>query len=176
MGKRFIALLRGINVGGHNKLPMKELKALLEGMGCSEVVTYIQSGNLIFQHQATEPGPLAESIGVEIERVYGFRPEVTLLAPVELETAIANNPFQTDPGKALHFYFLKTPPALAGLEKLEALKSPSELFHLTPEVFYLWAPEGVWRSKLAAKVEACLGVSATARNGNTVARLQSMLG
>ena len=171
----YVVLLRGINVGGRNALSTKELVIVLEDLGCSNVKTYIQSGNVILQSSKNAPH-LAERIGHEIERCHDFKPYVLLLNISEFEAAIAANPFpdaEADP-KGLHFGFLDTAPADPDLKKLETLKTKSERFRLINKVFYLHAPDGVGRSKLAANSERLLGVSMTDRNWRTVSKIQDM--
>ncbi len=172
----FIALLRGINVGGHNKLPMRELKALLESLGLANVQTYIQSGNVVFQIGRTDLPALGEAIGVAIGQSHGFVPKILLLSLADLATAVAQNPFPAtdEQHKTLHFYFLESAPSNPDLTGLASLKTNSEQFELIDTVFYLHAPEGIGRSKLAAKVEKALGVPATARNWRTVSKLVEM--
>ena len=98
-----------------------------------------------------------------------------LLGVTELEDAIKNNPFKTIEGKSLHFFFLESTPIKPNLDKLANVKSNSEEFKLDKNIFYLYAPDGVGRSKLAAKVEQALGVPVTARNWNTVSKLFAMV-
>jgi uncharacterized protein (DUF1697 family) len=171
----YIALFRGINVGGKNILPMKKLVVALESMGCTNVKTYIQSGNVVFQNEKMQSDKIAQEISSEIKKHHEFEPKVLLLKQAELQQAVDNNPFDTKEGRALHFFFLDSYPKHADLERLVAVKSQSEKFKLIDEVFYLYAPEGIGRSKLAAKVEQCLGVPVTARNWNTVNKLFSMV-
>lgn len=171
----YIALFRGINVGGRHILPMDELAALLESMGCDHVKTYIQSGNAVFEKAMDEPADFAEEIGLSIQKEYGFKPRVLLLDKSQLEKAIQANPFPVDQGKGLHFLFLETRPAKPDWLLLNDLKSQTERFELIDTVFYLYAPDGIGRSRLAAKVEHGLGVSATGRNWNTVNKLYAMV-
>ena len=173
--KTYIALFRGINVGGKNILPMKDLVGLLEGMGCEKVRTYIQSGNVVFQHKKKHKIKLASEISAKILDAHGFDPKVLLLDLSDLRDAVDNNPFETKVGKALHFFFLESVPKKPDFEKLTAVKTSTEKFELINNVFYLYAPDGIGRSKLAAKVEQCLGVPVTARNWNTVSKLVSMV-
>lgn len=170
----YIALFRGINVGGNNILPMKELAGLLQQLGCEKVQTYIQSGNVVLQTEQARD-ELAEAISAKVAKVRGFCPNVLLLEIAELETAATSNPFPTADGKALHLFFMGAVPANPDLEKLTALRSPTEDFQLKQNVFYLYAPDGIGRSKLAAKVENCLGVPTTARNWNTVSKLLALV-
>src|SRR4029453_16438941 len=91
--KTYIALFRGINVGGKNSLPMKELVSLLEDLGCRSVKTYIQSGNAVFKSKEKDAARLSNKIRVEIKKRRGFEPYVLLLGLEEMEKAIAGNPF-----------------------------------------------------------------------------------
>ncbi len=167
----YIALFRGINVGGNHLLPMKDLVGILEGIGCEKVRTYIQSGNAVFRARKNTPGKIAEAISANILKSHGFKPNVLLLGVPELEEAVKNNPYKTADGKALHFFFLVSRPAKPDLDGLEAVKSKSEAFRLGKQVFYLYTPDGIGRSRLATRVEKSLGVPVTARNWNTVRKL-----
>lgn len=160
----YIALFRGINVGGNNTLPMLELVTILEGLGLSNIKTYIQSGNVVFQGKNINRVELSQKIGAAINKRYGFVIQVLILNINELENAIASNPFletQAEPN-ALHFFFLSSLPEKPNLKALESVQKESEQFRLIDKVFYLYAPEGMGRSKLAMKVEKTLGVAATA--------------
>jgi uncharacterized protein (DUF1697 family) len=174
--KRYIALFRGVNVGGKSVLPMKSLVEIFEGLGCEEVKTYIQSGNAVFQSNNNRSSDIAKDISSEILKRYGFEPKVLLLEKAGLQETIDNNPFEIEDGKALHFFFLESQPTHPDLEQLMSVKSKSEEFKLYKNVFYLYAPDGIGRSKLAAKVEQALGVPASARNWNTVRKLMDMVG
>jgi uncharacterized protein (DUF1697 family) len=171
--KTYIALFRGINVGGNNMLPMKELTAVLEKLGADSVKTYIQSGNAVFQHQTASASQLSSRIGTAIKENHGFEPQVFLLDLGEMEQVIASNPFpeaESEP-KTLHLYFLASEPRNPDLKALDSLKQDNEQFKLTDKVFYLYAPDGIGRSKLAARVEKALGVAVTARNWRTVCKI-----
>ncbi|ADE12496.1 DUF1697 domain-containing protein [Sideroxydans lithotrophicus] len=171
-----IALLRGINVGGNNKLPMKELSALLTEMGLCDVQTYIQSGNVVFGCDLKNKATLAAKISAAIKAQHGFAPHILLLDAAELKKAMAGNPYpeaESEP-KSLHLFFLDEVPQQPDLKSLEAIKTPSERFKLAGKVFYLHAPDGVGNSKLAARAERLLGVAASARNWNTVCKLAEM--
>lgn len=171
--KIYIALLRGINVGGSGKLPMKELLAILESLGCREVRTYIQSGNAVFAHQDAAASKLTAALSAAIKKKHGFAPHVLILERMALERVVDGNPFSAaaaDP-KTLHVFFLDAKPAKAKLDLLAELQSPTEQWKLRGTTFYLFAPDGIGRSKLAASVERKLGVTATARNWRTVCTL-----
>lgn len=171
----YIALFRGINVGGKNILPMKGLVEILDDMGCEDIKTYIQSGNVVFRIKQENQKKIAEEISQKILGNFDFEPKVLLLELADLHAAIDNNPFETKDGKALHFFFLASHPEAPDLEQLVAVKSNSEEFKLVRNIFYLYAPDGIGRSKLAAKVEHCLGVPVTARNWNTISKLISIV-
>jgi len=175
--KTHIALFRGINVGGKNVLPMKELVAVLEDLGARNVKTYIQSGNAVFVSPEGDTSRLANKIGSEIRKRRGFEPHVLLLGLEDIERAIRKNPFPEaaiNP-KALHAGFLASVPERPNLKMLESLKSDSERFHLIDKVFYLHAPEGVGRSRLAANAEKLLGAPMTDRNWRTVCKIREMV-
>jgi uncharacterized protein (DUF1697 family) len=174
--KTYIALFRGLNVGGHNILPMNELVSVLEKIGARSVKTYIQSGNAVFQSEETDASLLSIKIGAAIKKSHGFEPRVLLLELEEMEKAIESNPFpeaESEP-KALHLYFLDAIPENPDFDTLASIKSYRERFALKDGVFYLHAPEGIGRSKLAANAEKLLGVSATARNWRTVSKIMAM--
>ena len=166
----YIALLRGINVGGKNKLPMKDLTMLLNGLGLDSVRTYIQSGNVVFQSVQEDTAHLSREISAAINRQFGFEPLILLLRLEEFAAAVAANPFPdaaAEP-KSLHFFFLSANPENPNLDAIGQLKAESEEFQLLGNVFYLYAPEGIGRSRLAASAERLIGVPVTARNWRSV--------
>ena len=172
----FVALFRGINVGGKNILPMKELAAVLEGLGLNKVKTYIQSGNVVFQSKTNNTQELTHDIRTAINRSHEFVPQVFVLSIQELRNAIVSNPFPegANEPESLHLFFLKSSPTNPDVKRLEFLQSESERFKLIDTVFYLHAPDGIGRSKLAANVENTLGVALTARNWRSVSTILSM--
>lgn len=174
----YVALFRGINVGGHCSLPMKELVAVLGDLGARNVRTYIQSGNAVFESAENNLARLSKLLPAEILKRRGFEPHVHILTIEALAKAIEGNPFPEaviDPS-SLHLGFLASTPKNPNLEKLSDLKKESERFQLTENVFYLHAPEGVGRSKLAANAEKLLGVPMTDRNWRTACRVMEMAG
>lgn len=174
----YIALLRGINVGGKNTLPMKELTALLEDLGLKNVKTYLASGNVVFQSAATDLDidALSGDIKTAVGHSRGFRPQVLIRSVDEFQKAIAANPFPEAEGqpKTLHLYFLETAPSDPDMQSLDSIKKANEQYKLTDAVFYLHAPDGIGRSKLATRVEKSLGVPATARNWRTASKVMAM--
>jgi uncharacterized protein (DUF1697 family) len=175
--KTYVALFRGINVVGKNRLPMKELKALLEDIGAADVRTYIQSGNAVFRSAVNDAARLGRKIGAAVKERRGFEPFVLLLEARDLEKAIAGNPFpEAIPApNTLHLIFLTGAPKKDSLQSLENLRSKSERFKLKGRVFYLHAPEGIGRSKLVAGLERAFGVLTTARNWRTVTAVRDMV-
>jgi len=171
----WIALLLGVNVSGHNLLPMAELRALLSELGHARVQTYIQSGNGVFRSREASREKIAQEMVIALEKKFGFAPSVMLLTADEMLAAMEANPFPECDPKRVHFFFLGEVPAAPDLEKLTGLASQGETFTLKDQVFYLYAPEGVGKSKLAPRVEGALGVPATARNLNTVQAIVKMV-
>jgi uncharacterized protein (DUF1697 family) len=172
----FIALFRGINVGGSGQLPMQGLTAILESLGAQQVRTYIQSGNAVFQSNLDDRVELSRALSEAIFQRYGFQPVVLILRGEELLRAMAENPFpeaEADPA-SLHLGFFASQPEKPDLDKLTSLKKESERFQLGDGVFYLHAPEGVGRSRLAAGAEKALGVPMTDRNWKTVCKLRDL--
>lgn len=157
---------------------MKELIAALEELGARNVRTYIQSGNAVFESSEKNLARLSKQVPAEILKRRGFEPHVHILTIEALARAIAANPFPeavVDPS-SLHLGFLSSPPKNPNMEKLVRLKKVSERFHLIENVFYLHAPEGVGRSKLAASSEKLLGVPMTDRNWRTACKVMEMAG
>ncbi len=171
----WVMLLRGINVGGHGKLPMADLKTLLEGLGAAHVTTYIQSGNVVFS-DAIDAAAFEATVAAEIERAHGFRPRALLIDADSYRELVAAYPYPEarDTPKTGHIWFCAAPP-VPEIDKLDALASPTERYQIGPRAFYLHAPDGIGRSKLAERAERLLGVPATARNLNTCAKLVAML-
>jgi uncharacterized protein (DUF1697 family) len=170
----FAALLRGINVGGKNKVPMAELKAALESLGLEDVVTYIQSGNVVFTSSKGSAGAVAADVERRIGQAFGVDAAVLLRTPAQLKKIAAGNPFLkkgVDRSK-LHVVFLDGAPAKAKIAKLDPDRSPTDEFSVSGREVYLHLPEGAGRSKLTIDwFERGLGVRATARNWKTLEKL-----
>ncbi len=168
-----VALLRGINVGGGNKLPMADLRAMAQDLGWMQVRTYIASGNLVFEAEG-KPDDLASRLKGLIHNRLGLSIPVLVLPRRAMNAALADCPFDPDEPRHVHVAF--------GLEdfdvdqeKLAGLIAPDENFQITGRTAYLYAPSGIGRSKLAGSLDRVLGVPATARNLRTVATLVEML-
>ena len=169
----WIALFRGINVGGHRKLPMKELVAELEKLGLTDVNTYIQSGNAIFHGDETSASALSERIAQAILTSHGFLADIMVLSADTFRKAVQGNPFPTSEAssRTVHLYFLAEPLTNPNLSPLDTAKTSAEAYHLSQEILYLHTPDGFGNSKLAQKVPQVLGVPATARNWRSVTKI-----
>lgn len=174
---RFVALLRGINVGGHRKLPMADLRQHLAAAGSTGVRTYIQSGNAVFDHPVDDPAEVRSQIESAIAAGAGFAVDVVLRTGDELRATIAANPYPeatTEP-TTLHVVFLSNAPPDGALAPLEGAHAPEELT-LVGRDLYLHLPNGLGRATLPTAVERLrLPVTTTTRNWNTVTKLAAMV-
>jgi uncharacterized protein (DUF1697 family) len=172
---RRILLLRGVNVGGANRLPMADFRALLAGLGLGNPRTLIASGNAVFDAPDQPDLDLADRIAAALATRFGFRPDLFLYPPQTFATILAANPFgpeaETD-GAKVHAYFLAAPTTL-DTDKTAALAT-TERWHLTPATLYLHTPDGLGRSKLAERLPRLLNTPSTARNWNTVTALANL--
>jgi uncharacterized protein (DUF1697 family) len=173
----FIALLRGINVGGKGKVPMGNLKSSFSAMGFEDVVTYIQSGNIVFSCHPGDAKSLAARIERRIAKDFGVKTTVLLRTPAELEKIAGDNPFlrgKPDLSK-LHVVFLDARPARNAVAELDPDRSPPDEFEVHGREIYLRLPNGAGRSKLTVDYfERALGLRATARNWKTLTKLLAM--
>jgi uncharacterized protein (DUF1697 family) len=170
-----ISMLRGVNVGGHNKIKMDELRALYESLKFEDPRTHVQSGNVIFRTKEKNSPALAKKIQNAIERKFGFRPEVILRTTDELRSAIAASPFASrrnlEPGKIL-VTFLAGEPGPDAPATLLSLKAHPEELHLKGRELYIYFPDGAGKSKLPwSKVEKLVQTTGTARNWNSVTKM-----
>jgi uncharacterized protein (DUF1697 family) len=169
---RRIVLLRGVNVGGRNTLPMKTFAGLLEGRGCTNVATYIQSGNAVITGAAS-----AADIAAAIKRAAGFTCHVFVLTAAALRKAADACPFRREAaasGKSVHVFFLDEAPFAAAVEALGAVRLPREDFAVAGRALYLYSPDGAADSKIARTIDRTIGAATTARNWNTIEKLLAM--
>ncbi|MFD1294457.1 DUF1697 domain-containing protein [Lutibacter holmesii] len=172
----FIALLRGINVSGHNKIKMANLKQLFLNNGFSEVETYIQSGNVIFKSKELNTLKIEQRIITSIEKQFGFTIKVLVLTKTELSTVFSSNPFLDrefiDISK-LCVTFLSATPTLETISEIKelGLKNNDE-FYLNNNTVYLHCPNGFGKTKLTNNLfERKFKVNATTRNWKTITKL-----
>jgi uncharacterized protein (DUF1697 family) len=166
----YVALLRGVNVGGARKLPMKELVPALEELGLEDVETYIQSGNVVFRGP-TGKAKLTTQLEQAIEQRFGLDVTVMLRTAAELKKLVGANPYVDDVAN-VHVAFLDRKPAAAAVKKLDPDRSPPDELTVVGTEVYLHFPNGYGRTKLGGDyLERVLGVRATARNWRTVTKL-----
>jgi uncharacterized protein (DUF1697 family) len=169
-----IALLRGINVGGKNKLPMKDLIRIFEKAGASDVQTYIQSGNVIYSAPSTGGDEFARQVADGIAKRFGFNVPVVLRSTRELKSVIKRQPFDTknEAPKNLHVAFLESRPTAAAIRTLDPDRSPPDEFVVSGKEIFVRYPNGGARSKLTSQYfDSRLKTVSTARNWNTVLKL-----
>jgi len=171
-----IALLRGVNVGGHNKIKMETLREICVSLKCESPQTLLQSGNVVLKSSGNA-SKLAESLEAAIERKLGFRPGVLTRTAPEMHEIVARNPFakrrNIDPGK-LVLAFLRSEPGAQAKKDLLAMDIAPEELHVIGRELYIYFPNGQARPKLSwARADKILGPCApgTARNWNTVTKL-----
>ena len=169
----WVALLRGVNVGGAGTLPMAEFRALLEAMGLGAVRTHIQSGNAVFESDRTA-ADLEMAIRDAVAAQFGFAPETFVLSAGEIAKALNDHPFAGADPKRVHVCFLRetSAPDDAGLR---ALAQPGDGWHIGPRRFTLHTPGGFGTSKLAERLPRLLPQPMTARNLRTLAALHGMI-
>jgi len=173
--KVVVSMLRGVNVGGHNKVAMQALRSLYASLGLLDAQTYVQSGNVVFRTKEKNLASLAAMIESAIERSFGFRPSVILRTISELRAAIAANPFATrsgiEPSKLL-VTFLAASPSAEARQKALSIKADPEELHILDRELYIYFPNGMARPKLSmASVERALKIPGTGRNWNSVTKL-----
>jgi uncharacterized protein (DUF1697 family) len=158
---------------------MGELKALHEELGLRDVVTYIQSGNVVFTSDEADTSQLAQHIEEAFAQKFGFRSTVIVRSETELQEAIQNNPFQKQPEKEpklVLFLFLASRPQPAALEDLHKAYNGPEEIHLIGQELYIYYPAGQGRSMLTLPLfENKVKTTGTGRNWNTVLQLQKLL-
>ena len=177
MRLRHVALLRGLNVGGKNRLAMADLVGVFERAGCSEVRTYIQSGNVVFTVSAALVRTLAYTITDAVAHEFGLRVPVVLRTAEALALVVADSPFATADPAALHVMFLATAPSASAVAGLDPKQSPGDRFVVRGCEVYLHCPNGMARTKLTNDwFDRKLATTGTVRNWNTVMRLNALCG
>jgi len=174
----FAALLRGINVGGKHKLPMKQLAELFVEANCADVRTYIQSGNVIFSAPTAGAEEIAACIASQIEQRFGFGCPVILRSAEQMAQTVLDNPFLRAgmPEKTLHVYFLAGLPRAISVESLDPDRSAPDAFRVLDRQIYLHLPNGMARTKLTnSYFDSKLSTVSTARNWTTVLALVDMM-
>lgn len=172
-----IGLLRGVNVGGHCKISMENLRAICVSLGLRDPQTYIQSGNIVFGAGTRNVPKLADHLESAIEKQLGFRPRVILRTAEDLRKIVGRSPFAKrpdfNPAKLAVFFLADSLPAEVGTRVLAIKVGPEELQSEGRELF-IYFPDGIGRSKLPPVLDRILKIPATARNWNTVNKLLEM--
>jgi len=174
---RYIALLRGINVGGNTMIKMAELKATFESVGFTSVVTYINSGNLAFDTRKTSEAALVEKVEMGIKAKFGRPVPVMIREQDEIKRITANNPFEGDyeSHKEMHVLFLKEELPKEKTDQLLAAASETERFSVQGREIYCHLPMGIADSLLGKSfIEKKLKVAVTGRNWRTVEKLTQL--
>ena len=175
--QRYVALLRGINVGGKNKLPMADLRDIFAAAGCESVKTYIQSGNVVFEASQDLAERAPGIVTGAIRQKFGYETAVVVRSGDELRQVAASNPFDTtgDP-RFLQVAFLEDTPGPEAVSRLDPERSPPDAFEVRGRHVYLHYPNGVARSKLTNEYLASrLRTASTMRNWRTVLTLLKMV-
>ena len=177
-----VALLRGINVGGKNKLLMRDLAAMFSEAGCEDVRTYIQSGNVVFRAGSALARRVPVLIGEAIAARFGYRVPVLTRTAGELAAVILANPFlgvAAEVGQLgqLHVGFLADRPEAAAVDALDPDRSPPDEFAVVGREVYSYCPQGIARTRLTTRYfESKLSTTMTARNWKTVLKLHELAG
>jgi uncharacterized protein (DUF1697 family) len=172
-----LALLRGINVGGKNCLPMKDLSEMFIKAGCADIRTYIQSGNVLFRGTRAIAESLPARISEQIAKRFGFRIPVVLRTAEQLAAAVRDNPLPGVPEEMLHLYFLAGRPDASRVAQLDPDRSKPDTFVVHNREIYLHLPNGMGRSNLTnAYFDSKLATVSTGRNWRTVLKLLELIG
>jgi uncharacterized protein (DUF1697 family) len=174
----YVALLRAINLGSHQRVAMSDLRDLLERMGYDDVRSLLQSGNLLFRSEARDGAQLERRLEAEAAKRLGLGTDFFVRSAAEWEAVVAGNPFpaeaKRDPGHLL-VMFLKGAPEAKDVERLQAAISGPEVIRARGKDAYIVYPNGVGRSRLTnALLERHLGTRGTGRNWNTVLKLRAL--
>ncbi len=167
----YAALLRGINVGGHNKLPMADLREICRSNGFHDAKTYIQSGNLVFR-SADKAESISATLTDSIMERFGFRPDIVIRTAAELKAAAGAYPFDTSDHKKAHILFLDGKTEADSVKELMELECSPDQISVGETEIHCYFPNGVLESNIDfKKMERILGVAGTARNWRTVQKL-----
>ena len=173
----YVALLRGVNVGGNKMVSMAALRTALEKMGFADVRTLLQSGNVVFRSTARATATLEGTLERELEARLKCQADFHVRTAAELADVVARNPFpddaRVDPGHLLVMFF-KAPLDTTKVKALEAAIPGRERMHADGRHLYVTFPDGVGTSKLPAMLDRRLGARGTGRNWNTVMKLSAL--
>ncbi len=167
----YVAFVRAINVAGNNRVPMVDLRGVFESVGCTEVRTVLQSGNVAVLSPHGE-AKLVEAVNMAFEDRFGFRGDIAVRTPAELASLTKRNPYLAEEhnGSKVHVGFANELPSAAAVAALDPDHALPDRFTVDGREVFIWYPNGAGRSKLKLR----LGVPITARNWNTVLKMQTI--
>jgi uncharacterized protein (DUF1697 family) len=180
-----VALLRGINVGGNNKIAMADLREVVTSLGHTDVVTYIQSGNIVFSASQTGVAALAAGLERAIAEAFDVAPRVVVLSRGELAQVVRDNPYTAEPDpRRVHAVFFSEPPgpavmdSIAAAERQAAAKGGRDELTVIGRTLFLHTPDGYGRSELGLRLNRVASgpAAGTARNWATVTKLLALCG
>jgi uncharacterized protein (DUF1697 family) len=172
----YVALLRGINVGGSNKVSMADLRAMFQAHGLADAQTYIQSGNVVFSATAKE-AVLIDRLEAAITETFSLQIPLVVRSRAQFAAVLAADPFADAAPNVAHVAFLSGKPSAKAIASLDPDRSRPDAFKVVGREVYLHYPNGSGRSKLTGDyLERVLGVRATVRNRNTVSKLLALMG
>ncbi|MDX1618220.1 MAG: DUF1697 domain-containing protein [Balneolaceae bacterium] len=176
--KQYIALLRGINVGGHRPLKMDDLRSMFRAAGHENVTTYIQSGNVIFDSAPSDPDDLSRRLALQIEDSFGYEVPVIVRAASEVRKLLAQFPFEEREGWMGYISFLPGTPSGENIDTLESQGGEIELFKVGDRVVYSLVDKQTSGKPLFSNsfIEKSIGMPATTRNLRTVGRIVELAG
>jgi uncharacterized protein (DUF1697 family) len=178
MPTTYLALLRAINVGGNNKLPMKDLADMFASAGCADVRTFIQSGNVLFNAEPSVAEQVPGLVAAKISTIYGYRTPVVLRTAEQMRGVVASNPYlaQGAPEDSLHVMFLADRPSQTHVDSLDPKRSPTATYVVLGREIYLHLPRGVAEAKLTnAYFDSKLATVSTMRNWRTTTKLLELM-
>jgi uncharacterized protein (DUF1697 family) len=172
----YVVLLRGINVGGKAKVAMAALRDVCGSVGCEDVVTYIQSGNVVLKSKLSAD-KLRSALEAAIAAEFGFKPALMIRTAKEMAAVVAKNPYPDADEKSIHVGFLDAAPAASAKKCLAAIDCAPEEVTPVGRDLYLHLPNGMGRAALPVQMERCLRPTpVTVRNGRTVTKLVELAG
>jgi len=172
----YVALLRGVNVGKAKRVPMTELRDVLAGLGCTEVATLLNSGNVVFRSRTRSASACATAIASALADRFGFDVPVVVKSAKELSAIVAGNPLRFTEVEHSHLLvaFMQDAGQLASLRKIESLVVPPEQFAIGNDAAYLLCASGLLASKAGAALIGKSGQAGTTRNWATVLKLHAL--
>jgi uncharacterized protein (DUF1697 family) len=174
----YVSMLRGVNLGAHNRMKMAELREVLTPLGCQKVQTYIQSGNVIYRAAKQSRQALSKKIEESLLQRFGFSVPVLTRTAREMKDVIQSNPFLKESGvdlSKLHVTFLPEVPGEAGLKIMRAIDAGPDRCHSVGDVIYLFCPNSYSETRLSnGFLEKTFSVRATTRNWRTVNKLYDL--